>query len=55
MPAVKYIGPFDAVEIPDLALTCKQGKTIDVPAHVADNLVLQHDWELAPTKPVKES
>lgn len=55
MPAVKYVGPHDEVEIPDLGLSCKRGKTIDVPAEVAANLVLQHDWEPAPTKPAKES
>lgn len=34
MPKVKYVGPFDEVEIPDLGLVVKRGDTVDVPSEV---------------------
>lgn len=50
----KYVGPFDAVEIPDLRIGCAKGKSIEVPDAIGENLVLQHDWEAAaPTKTAK--
>ena len=56
MPAVKYIGPHDLVDIPDLNIfALPHGQKIDVSDEVAANLLLQDVWEAVPTKPVKES
>lgn len=42
---LKYIGPFDEVEIPSLGLTCKRLGTVEIVGEPAQNLREQGDWE----------
>lgn len=41
MPYVKYVGPHDEVEVPDLNLCVKRNQTIEVPSEALDGLVCQ--------------
>lgn len=43
MTSIQYVGPFDEVNIPDAGVTVKQNGTVDVPADLAKNLLLQVD------------
>jgi hypothetical protein len=48
---VRYIGPHDEVTVDIFPpATCKRGGTVDVAAEVAESLVAQDTWELAPAK-----
>lgn len=53
MPTVRYIGPHDAVDIPDHAITgLSRGDTVDVTVALAAELTAREagtSWELAPT------
>lgn len=33
--AVRYVGPFDEVEVPEADVRCKHGEAVEVPASVA--------------------
>jgi hypothetical protein len=47
LPTVKYIGPFDAVEIPSLNRVVAKGEEIDVPQEAVSGLAGQTDaWEV---------
>lgn len=66
MPALKYVGPHDEVEIPSLGVVVKRGDTVDVSAEAAgrapdgddlgEGLLAQPDnWQpVAPAKKSKE-
>ncbi len=43
---VRYVGPFDEVELPSLNLLAHPGDVLDVPDWEAENLSHQSDWEL---------
>lgn len=46
MPYVKYTGPHEEVEVPDLNLRVKRNQTIEVPAAALDGLLCQEDvWK----------
>lgn len=52
MKTVKYIGPFDAVEIehpPARWITVANGEPTELPDAIADRLAEQADWEAQPT------
>lgn len=50
MPAITYVGPSDAVEIPSLGLVAVKGEPIEVPADAAKALLAQDVFESAKTK-----
>lgn len=43
MPYVKYVGPYDEVDIPDARLQCKRNQTIEVSSQLASSLLEQTD------------
>lgn len=49
---LKYIGPYEEVEVPDANLTVRKNQTIEVTGDLADGLVCQTDnWKkTTPTK-----
>lgn len=47
MALVKYVGPFDAVDIPSAGITAINGEPVDVPADVAKSLLEQDAFESA--------
>ena len=47
---IRYLGPFDAVEIPTLGVTCEKGQEIEVDDEVGKNLGEQSSWEEASAK-----
>jgi hypothetical protein len=42
---LKYVGPFDEVEVPSLGLTCKRLDVVEVKGEPARSLREQSDWE----------
>lgn len=56
MPKVKYVGPFEAVQVPAAGgVTVERGKSIDVDEAVARSLCQQKDnWERT-SKPRKKA
>ena len=57
MPALKYIGPHDAVELRDVGVTVARGESFDCPAELAKSLLEQPDnWQaVKAAKTEKES
>lgn len=54
---VTYIGPSDAVELPQTGAVVKRGETVDVPDELGRSLVEQYCWEpakAAKTQPANE-
>lgn len=49
MPAITYVGPFDAVEVDGLGVV-KNGDSIDAPDALAKSLLEQADNWSAPSK-----
>lgn len=49
---LKYIGPYEEVEVPDAGLTVRKNQTIEVSGDLAEGLVCQVDnWKkTTPTK-----
>lgn len=46
MPFVKYSGPHEEVDVPDLNLRVKRNQTIEVPVAALDGLLCQTDvWK----------
>lgn len=56
MPKIKYVGPFDAVEVPALGRDVKRGEPIEVEdAEIAKSLLEQKDnWQRV-SKPAKKA
>lgn len=50
MAKVRYVGPHDAVEIAALGVVVQRGKSVDVPAPVAKDLLTQPD-NFQPARP----
>lgn len=44
---IEYCGPYHAVEVPSLGVTCKRGETIDVPDKTAQLMIKQDVWKSA--------
>lgn len=43
---VKFVGPYEEVEVPDLRLVVKKNQTIEVTAEQAEGLLCQEDcWK----------
>lgn len=43
---VKYVGPYDEVDIAAAGLSCKQGETVEVDDELGESLLEQEDnWE----------
>lgn len=42
---VRYIGPFDEVEVPAFELVVKRNHQVDVPEAIGKQLTEQTDWE----------
>jgi hypothetical protein len=42
---LKYVGPFDEVEVPSLGLVVKRLGTVEIVGEPAQNLREQGDWE----------
>jgi hypothetical protein len=53
MPAVRYVGPFDEVDLPTLNLNVKKGGVVTVDEVTHANLCEQHDWQDASVAPAK--
>lgn len=53
MPLIRYVGPFDAVEVPDLGVVCERDGTVDVADDdLAASLLDQADnWTPAEEQP----
>lgn len=53
MPRIRYVGPYDAVEVPALGVVCERDATIDVAdAELAASLLDQADnWTPAEEQP----
>lgn len=49
---LKYVGPFEGVEIPALGVTVAQGEELEVTGDVAQELLKRDDWERT-DKPTK--
>ena len=49
MAQIKYVGPFDEVEVPVLGITAKQGVPVEIDTAPAQVLAEQADWELVDT------
>ena len=46
MPTVRYIGPFDAVDLPGLGVSVSSGDTFDCDDGAAEAFTAQTDFEL---------
>jgi hypothetical protein len=55
MPKVRYIGPFDEVEVTAAGRIwpCRNGDEIDVPDDVAEGLLSQDIWEAPESRKAK--
>jgi hypothetical protein len=51
---LKYLGPFDAVEIPELGLTVERDEIIDVDDAIGKRLALSADWQVTSRKKGEE-
>jgi hypothetical protein len=48
-PFVRYIGPYDEVDVPDARLIVKRNQTIEVSRELADGMLQQtENWAKAP-------
>ena len=43
---VKYVGPYDAVDIPELGLVVEQGEIIEVDDAVGKRMAASTDWQV---------
>lgn len=50
MPQVKYVGPFDAVDIPSAGVVAVKDEPVEVPADVAKSLLEQDVFEPVKSK-----
>jgi hypothetical protein len=54
--AVRYLGPFDRVEIAATALVVSRGETVELAEHLAARLLEQHDtWQPATAIPTVDA
>lgn len=47
---VKYVGPYDAVDIPELGLVVEQGEIIEVDDAVGKRMAASTDWQVTSRK-----
>lgn len=47
---LKYVGQFDAIEIPELGQTVEQGEIIDVDDAIGKRLADSADWQVTSRK-----
>lgn len=52
---LKYVGPFDAVDVPALNAVVKQGEAIDVTGALAEEFLSRDDWVSADKKDDKKA
>jgi hypothetical protein len=47
---VKYVGPYDAVDIPELGLVVEHGEIIDVDDAIGKRMAASTDWQVTSRK-----
>jgi hypothetical protein len=51
---VKYVGPYDAVEVPELGLTIEQGEIVEVDDAIGKRMAASPDWQVTSRKKGEE-
>lgn len=47
---VKYVGPYDAVDVPELGLVVEQGEIIEVDDAIGKRMAASTDWQVTSRK-----
>jgi hypothetical protein len=47
---VKYVGPYESVDVPELGLTVENGEIIEVDDAAGKRLALSTDWQVTSRK-----